>query len=41
MADTPTTAELVAAALADLDTLCRGIAADLHALADLLAAKEA
>ena len=39
MADTPTTAELVAAALADFDALCHAIASDIGALADLIEAE--
>lgn len=41
MADTPTTEQLVTEALAEFTTLCHEIAVDLHALADLLAVKEA
>ena len=41
MADTPTTEQLVTAALAEFTELCNGIAADIHALADITAAKEA
>ena len=37
MTDTPTTAELVAVALADFDALCRSIATDIGSLADALA----
>ena len=36
---TPTTEELVAVALANLDTLCKRIAADIGALADLIEAR--
>jgi hypothetical protein len=35
---TPTTEELVNAALKDLDVLCKQIAADIGAITDLLAA---
>ena len=42
MSDTPTiptTAELVAAALADFNELCHSIASDIGALADLIEAR--